>query len=343
MNLKRLGAFALLGVLACDRNAATVWRYDAEPGPVSAPAVGDATIAWGAFGGLHLITAAGERSCVQRDLGAVDAAPVIAGSTVWVGTRDREIVALDPRCAVRWRTSVPGRVARGLTLQGGTLYAATHAGRVVALDAQTGALLWVHPSDDAPPYRAFVSGAPRVVHERLYVGRLEGGVLVLERQSGALVALVETGPVSAPLAVDQAAVWVHDESGALMEIEGARVRTRFELDVPGSVAPLVTERRLYVGSANRKVLGINRQNGRVLWTYRTRGPIEGEMVLFRGRIVAAGASGDGRLYVIDPATGEGEARFAARARFAADLRIADGRLLAASEDGELYAFSSLVP
>ncbi len=343
MNLKGLGPLLLLLGLACERNAATQWTYGGEAGAVSAPAMFEGRIAWGTSGGLHLTTLDGEKVCVQRELGAVDAAPVAEGTTIWAGTRDREIIAMDERCALRWRQSVPGRVAGGLTLSAGVLYAATHAGRVVALDAQSGDALWVHPSADSPPYRALVAGPPRLIGERLYVARLEGGVAVLDRSSGELRALIPSGPISAPMSAGDGRVWVHDELGALFEIDGEEVSVRFDIEVPGTAPPLLTERRVYVASSERRVLAVNRQNGLTLWTFETRGPVRGAMVLFRGLIVAAGGSGDGRLYVLDPATGAGRPLFSGGARFASDLMTGDGRLLAANEDGKLYAFTTVSP
>lgn len=80
---------------------------------------------------------------------ALQAAPVIAGGTVYVSATDQGdgntggVVALDLRTgAIRWRTTTPLQIRGGPAVSGGTVAVAQLDGTVLGLDAATGAIRW---------------------------------------------------------------------------------------------------------------------------------------------------------------------------------------------------------
>ncbi len=90
---------------------------------------------------------------------AVDAA---SGELLW--RHDPEIWQHDPE-----RMALQFMVSRGVAYAGGRIFAATFDGRLQALDAETGKLLW---SVDtlAPGTMQFITGAPRAFNDKVVIG-----------------------------------------------------------------------------------------------------------------------------------------------------------------------------
>lgn len=83
-----------------------------------------------------------------------------------------------------------GSGIRGLAYQKGRLFAGTQDGRLVALDAKTGGLVWSAQVLD-PADRSFISGAPRVCGDKVIIGsgagaadRIRGAVTAFDALTG---------------------------------------------------------------------------------------------------------------------------------------------------------------
>ena len=116
--------------------------------------------------------------------------PTIAGSMVYIETRNT-VLALDLTSgAKRWQTTVktsPTPAAANIVADGGAVFIA-EVGSVVSLDASTGAVRWEY-SPDAPSY-----GAQSAVDDRaLYVGTRSHRVYALDRQTGQPVWTTDIG------------------------------------------------------------------------------------------------------------------------------------------------------
>jgi len=112
--------------------------------------------------------------------GDLDADPVFhpaGGGRVIVASQTRGIVAVDPKSHVEtWRTGEAGitRLATG----GTGLVIAAGAGKVVALDAATGASRWRFTFEKGAPTRIVVKGG------RVHVGSDRGALYILDLFSG---------------------------------------------------------------------------------------------------------------------------------------------------------------
>src|SRR5690606_17143314 len=93
-------------------------------------------------------------------------------------------------------------VNRGVALWGDKVYLGALDGRLIALDAKTGALRWsVQTTDTAKPYT--ITGAPRVVRGKVVIGNggaefgVRGYFSAYDAESGELVWRFYTVPASA--------------------------------------------------------------------------------------------------------------------------------------------------
>jgi alcohol dehydrogenase (cytochrome c) len=113
------------------------------------------------------------------DLGSLQAGPVVIGNSLYV-TTPTDTFSIDPvTCGVKWRTAyhrsqVPGLpVNRGVAYLNGRVFRGTDDGRLIALDAATGAEIWTSIAGDAT-LGEYISGAPLAWNGLVIVG-IAGG------------------------------------------------------------------------------------------------------------------------------------------------------------------------
>lgn len=133
-----------------------------------------------------------------------ESTPLVVDGTMYVTLAWSKVVALDAATgAEKWRydPKVPGRfgvsaccdvVNRGAAYDDGRIYVGTIDGRLIALDAKTGALLWSTITvDQSKPYT--ITGAPRVANGLVLIGNggaeygVRGYVSAYDARTGKLV------------------------------------------------------------------------------------------------------------------------------------------------------------
>ena len=127
--------------------------------------------------------------------GAFEAGPVVIDTTLFV-TTSLDTVALDPtNCAVKWKhTWQPEQnerftVNRGVAYLNGRVFRGTADGRLLALDAATGKLLWTDVVGD-PDVGEYVSSAPIAWNGLVFIGTsgsefgIKGRIMAYDATSG---------------------------------------------------------------------------------------------------------------------------------------------------------------
>lgn len=110
-----------------------------------------------------------------------EASPIVVDGVMYLTTPWSRVIALDARNGtMRWQydPGVPGKKAydaccdvvnRGVAVWKERVYVGTIDGRLIALDAKTGAVVWdVVTIDPAKPYT--ITGAPRVIQDKVLIG-----------------------------------------------------------------------------------------------------------------------------------------------------------------------------
>lgn len=186
-----------------------------------------------------------------------------------------------------WSTSVgDGMGKKGLSMapvfSSGTLFAADHKGRLIAVDAETGRKQW--DLDTEQPF----SGGPGVDNERIYMGTVDGRVVAYERGSGAELwnAQVSSEVLAPPAsgdgivvvrcidgrvfgldAVSGRRVWIHDRNVPLLTLRGNP-----DLLIRGGI--------VFVGYDDGSVVSLRVADGTQIWVQTIVSP-EGRTELDR--------------------------------------------------------------
>jgi alcohol dehydrogenase (cytochrome c) len=129
------------------------------------------------------------------ELGSLQAGPVVIGDSLYV-TTPADTFSIDPvTCHIKWRTAYyrsvpPGLpVNRGVAYLNGRIFRGTDDGRLLALDALTGAQIWTSIAGDAT-LGEYISGAPLAWNGLVIVGiaggefGIRGRILAYDALSG---------------------------------------------------------------------------------------------------------------------------------------------------------------
>jgi quinohemoprotein ethanol dehydrogenase len=298
-----------------------------------------------------------------------EATPIVVDGVMFVTLPWSVVKALDARTGeLLWThdPSVPGAwarnaccdvVNRGVAVWKGRVYLGTLDGRLVALDASSGAVVWeVNTIDRDKPYT--ITGAPRVVKDKVLIGNggaeygVRGYVTAYDAETGAQVWRFYTVPG------DPSQPFEHPELEAAAKTwhgrwwEGGGGGTAWdamaydpELDLlyvgTGNGSPWSRKLRSPGGGDNlylSSILALRPDTGRLVWHYQTT-PGDNwdytavqQIVLadldWKGvpRKVLMQAPKNGFFYVLDRATGELlSAEKFVRANWASHVDLATGR------------------
>jgi outer membrane protein assembly factor BamB len=309
-----------------------LWSTSRVPGPVAPVAVDPAM-----DGGLVVYTEGGiggSATVVAMALSdrqirwaftlprASAGGPTIAAGTVFVGTSDGSVFAIDEESGgQRWRARTDGAVLAPPAVSGGRVFAASVLGQdsashLYAWDAQSGKVAW----DVAQRQGTAGTSAVTASGGRVYVG-MGGVVQALDASTGKL-SWSRSGspsggstfsPASAPAVVD-GSVYVLDAGGHLSRFEassGDRVWDfLFDASANRSSA-LVAGGAVYAGLDDGTIGAVAIQSGNEVWRSKPEhGPVgpfapAGELLLAPhlgrgGSMVALGHTGGALTDIVSP-------------------------------------------
>ncbi|MEM0058737.1 MAG: PQQ-binding-like beta-propeller repeat protein [Candidatus Bathyarchaeia archaeon] len=170
---------------------------------------------------------------------------------------------------VRWEFQTGGDVSSSPAVVKGRVYVGSHDKNWYCLDAYTGTKIWNY-TVGAP-----IRSSAAVVDGRMFTGNDDGYFYCLNATTGQLI-------------------WKTPAGGALLHLIDP-----MEFQVRSS--PIVVNSRVYVGSVDGKVYCLKVEDGTVLWTYQTEGPVLGSPVYYKGTIYIT--STDRYLYALNATTG----------------------------------------
>jgi outer membrane protein assembly factor BamB len=303
--------------------------------------------------------------------GAIRARPSFAGRDVVVQADDGVLYRLDggtgePRWSVRVgapikRVALDDPASRydnraaAAAVASGRVYVGTPDGRVLALDARRGTIVWQFKAADA------IVATPVVAHGRVYCGSFDGHVYALDAASGSLVWKHDTGgAVTSAVAVSGRTILAGSRSFDFAALDAATGRVLWTkyfwfswVESPATVAGAAA----YIGSSDAAtVSSIDVATGRAKWTSDVQGSAWGQPALtetsvyesvagvlhyiapHRGSIVALDR-GSGKIRWWHPAaTPDPASKGTAAYGFAGSVAVGKKLVFAGGLDGFLYAF-----
>ena len=222
--------------------------------------------------------------------------PAVANGTVYVGSGDDNVHALDAATgATVWTATTAGSVfASSPAVANGTVYVGSYDDDVYALDAATGATVWTATTGGS------LFSSPAVANGVVYVGSNDDDVYALDAATGATVWTATTGgSVFSSPAVANGTVYVGSFDGNVYALDAATGAPVWTATTGSSVesSPAVANGVVYVGSYDHKVYALNAATGAALWTATTGNIVASSPAVVNGTVYVG--SGDGKVYGYD--------------------------------------------
>lgn len=268
-----------------------------------------------------------------RTGGPIVSTPAVSAGTVYFGSSDHNVYALDERSgALKWKFPTHGRVSSSPALAGGTLYIGSFDGNFYALDAQSGAQLWkfstggerrfsarhIHGAEPAAevmpdPFDVFLS-SPAVSGNTVYFGSGDGNVYALATDSGALRWKFHTGDVvhaSPALAGGVLYVGSWDTYFYALDAASGTQRWRFKTgedpDISNQVgiqaSAAVAAGMVYFGCRDSKLYALDARTGTLRWAFDNKGSwVISSPAVRNGRVYFA-TSDSALVHALDAKTG----------------------------------------
>jgi len=277
--------------------------------------------------------------------GSVYSSPAIgADGTIYVGSIDKKVYALEANGTKRWEFETGGAVYSSPAIGAdGTIYIGSDDNKVYALEAN-GTKRWEFETGD-DVYSSPAIGADGTI----YIGSDDNKVYALN-PDGTKKWEFETGDdvCSSPAIGADGTVYIGSNDNKVYALDGFTGLKKWEYVTGGDVlsAPAIDGDTVYIGSSNKYVYALNGGTGALKWQFYSSGSLRGAAVGIDGTIYfGAGKTGETNaqdfwVYALNPDGTKKWMSGAGKSVSSIPAIGSDGILYIQSEDKRLYALDA---
>ena len=291
---------------------------------------------------------------------AVEAPPCLINDMVVAGSYDSFLYALDAKTGkLKWKYQTAAEISgsanwfRPNKKNTILILVGSHDNKLHCINAATGKAVWTYKSDNyinGTPAVTSIEVVPRAetssgkqigpVTEMVVFGSCDAKLHILSAIDGKLVRQIDCGAYiagSAALANGLAFAGNYEDTFICADINTGNIVWRYQNEGdPFYSSPAVGEKRVVVGGRDKRLYCFNRKDGKLLWTFATKGGIDSSPVICDGKVIIG--SDDGRLYMVTLSEGKQIWSYEIGQAITASPAVAGGMVIVGSEDGNLYAF-----
>ena len=261
-----------------------------------------------------------------RTEGPVRSSPAVANGTVYVGSSDGNLYAIDERSGdVRWKMDARSPVTSSPAVAGGLVIFGTRAGNWLALDARTGSRRWsIAAGADLPlPWGGesgdYWTSSPTIGGDVAYLGGGDGVLRAVNVATGRVRWTARTeGRMRASPAVGGGLVVTGDIQGVVYAFDAATGAQRWRYDTFGHTlgsdtfgydrrtiqsSPAIADGRVYVGARDGFLYALDLATGAFAWKFDHQVSwVNTSPAVEQGRVYA-GSSDRAFIQAVDATTG----------------------------------------
>jgi len=296
-------------------------------------------------------------------MGPVRSSPVIAGGTLYVGSTDGSLYAVDAASGEeRWQASVGSPVSSSPAVAHGLVIFGSRDGAFHAVHASTGQPEWRFETGDLLPWEWGLEGwdiytsSPVLADSVVVFGAGDGSLYALQAATGAELWRFDTdGRIRSTPAIVDGIVFAGSTDGIVYALdlasgsevwrhatEGAGMTSAdLGVDRKSIIAPVaVAEGLVFVGSRDGYMYALDQQTGERRWRFSHDGSWAMSAPAISDGTLYAGTS-DGRfVHAVDVQSGEELWRFVGEGYTWASPAFADGTVYAGDGAGPLWALDA---
>lgn len=283
----------------------------------------------------------------------VRSSPTIVDGTVYVGSNDSHLYAIDAETGEeQWRFKTGDAVDSSPAVVDGSVYVASRDRRVYAVDATTGTERWrfevgTPRTIESEFSRQKLVSSPTVVEESVIVGSRDSFVYSLDKNDGERNWRTQTGwQVSASPVVHSNSIFVESNDGRAYSLNFATGKINWTFDTGRSrdakASPTLVDGSVYAG-IGAKLYSLNSTNGLDQWSLNDYSYISTPTV-FDDKLFRGGKNGEVYAARLPPkqeegvhAEGEKVWNYETREYVNSSPTVAESTVFVGSSDGDIYA------
>ena len=264
----------------------------------------------------------------------MDAAPVVVDGTVYIGSQDANLYALDEKTGRRrWSYEVGGGITGEAVVIDGIAYVSSLDHNLYAIDTRRRTTMWTFETGDK------LWRGPVVADGVVYVGSKDASVYAVDAATGDLVWQYDTGDSiigGVRLHGDTLLFPSYDDSLYALDASDGTLRWRAAMGSGSATRPSIGDGAVYVGDFDGRVYAFDVETGRSLWTQWLGETDIWASPVVHGDLVLVGAT-DGRLYALADDDGSLRWSFATEGEIRSTPALSDGVAYFGSYDDGIYA------
>ena len=312
------------------------------------PVIADGRVFVGDFEGtMHAIElgTGKELWSVKTKDGFVTAAAVQKGKVV-IGDFSGQVYCFDTSTGNQiWSREIEQQVASGANFFEENVLLTSESGSMIALDLNTGEPKWSYATGDQ------LRSSPTIWKTFSLLGGCDGRLHKIDLKAGSAIGdgvPLDAPTLSTPSVIGNIAI-VPTQPGVVfaIDVETDKVLWTFSdpaqsSDIRSSPATLgkleagVLKGTTVVTTRNRRVLGLDLENGKVVWEAVLKKRSDSSPIICDGRAWVGAL--DGMVYAIELKTGSEKWSYQLAGQILASPAISDGKLIVATEKGSIFCF-----
>lgn len=322
-----------------------LWKFKTGGAVMSSPVVARGRVFIGSLDGrvYALNLSNGKKVWSFKTGDAIEAPPSVVGNAVVIGSADGSLYSLDAATGkLRWKYRTEDKIlgaanwATAPNGQGTWIVVGSYDNRVHCVHADTGKRIWTYETGN------YVNGTPAISDGKVIFGGCDGIIHVIKLADGEKVNTVEVKDfIAASVALDGRFAFIGHYGNEFLcadIVTGKIVWTYRDRAFPFFSSPAVTADRVVVGSRDKRVHCLRRQDGKPLWTFRTRGKVDSSPVVCDNKVVVG--SEDGRVYLLRLNDGKELWSYPIGAPVMSSPAVVEGKVIIGADDGYVYAFGA---
>jgi outer membrane protein assembly factor BamB len=290
-------------------SGAQKWKFETKVRVTSSPALADGVVYFGSydgkfyaldadngqlkwkfqtggekrFAGKHLHGSQPDGETMPDPFDFYLSSPAVSGGTVYFGSGDGNVYALDAASGkLRWKFHTGDVVHASPAIAGGTLFIGSWDSFFYALDARTGKEKWrFKTGEDHQIFNQVgIQSSAAVMDGVVYFGCRDSNFYALDARSGEKKwAFNNKGSwvISSPAVKDGKVYFATSDSGLFYELDARSGSEVFSLKSNGwpmFSSPSIAGDMLYIGSHEGKLLAIDLKTRQFAWKFQTDGSRE---------------------------------------------------------------------
>jgi outer membrane protein assembly factor BamB len=262
---------------------------------------------------------------------------IVVGDLFIIGDEEGNVVALNRKDGNKvWAAKTEGPIHSAPSVHQDRVFVGSDDAKIYCFDLK-GNKLWAAATGE----RVFCS--PAVVGNAIVTASCDGQARLLSIKDGSeKKALDLQDAVASTPALDGDRLYVGTMGDSILCLNTKEMTIAWKSQIPNArqfyASPALTESLVIVGSRDRRVVAVDRQNGELKWRFQARGKVDSSPVI-SGNVAYFG-SDDGRVYGVNVADGKEVWKHQLTDKTSAAPAVASGRMVIADGEGVVFCFGA---